>query len=539
MNGQYIQFEGRLYNEEEIRKRLLNKRFTKNTNIEEVLYTAYETFGPRMVQLLKGEFALAVFDRNKETIFLFRDRLGVETLYYTVVNGILVYSTNLAKILSYPGVKGVLDREGACELFGMGPARTPGKTPLKGIYELLPGSFLAYNERGCQVTTYWELMTREQEEKEEDTIEKGRELLKSALQNAEPEEEVGVLLSGGLDSSYLAQLHKNNVGKVFSYSLDFPDSQKYFKSNSFQPELDRPYVDLMVKHLDASHTYVVCKMEEQVGRLLSGMKAHCLPCMADIQSTFDYFCQEVSKEHSYVLTGECADEIFGGYPWFHKPEFVFYEGFPWAYDLSPRVLLLQDSVKEHLNLDAYYKQCYLDACKKVQYLDGEDEEERCLRRNTYLTVYYFMQTLIRRTGIASRQAGIKAIVPFSDPELVEYAYNISWKLKRKNKERKYVLRQMASDCLPKEIYQRPKSPYPKDYNPVYRQMITMNWSEALKTSCPVFELVDKEKFLEFARNGKEFDNPWFGQLMKGTQMLAYLWQVNEWLKEYNIDISLE
>ena len=539
MSGQYLQFEGQIYNVDEIRGLLKGTEYVKECPLEELLYGAYKVYGPGMVKYLRGEFAFSILDRRKETIYLFRDRLGVQTLYYAIVNGMLVYSSNLGKILAYPGVKATLDREGACELFGMGPARTPGKTPFKGIYELLPGSYLMYNERGCQTITYWKLETKRHTELEEDTVEESRELLRQGLKEALPKEDVAVLLSGGLDSSYLAQLYREEKGRVHTYSLDFPESQKYFNANSFQPGLDRPYVDIMVGHLGAEHTYVWCDVKDQVAGLIPAMRSHNLPCMADIQTTFDFFCQEVGKNYEYVLTGECADEIFGGYPWFHKEEYLHYQGFPWCYSLEPRLKFLRKDVREKLSLEEYCKEAYETACKKITYLEEENEEERILRKNSYLTIYYFMQTLIRRTDIASKQAAVKAIVPFANPKLVEYAYNIPWKFKKKDGVRKYILRKAASTSIPESIYNRPKSPYPKDYNPAYKQMLIQLWEKELEKECPVFQFLDKEAWKNFIRSKEDFETPWFGQLMKGNQMMAYMLQVNQWIKDYNVTVDLK
>ena len=274
-----------------------------------------------------------------------------------------------------------------------------------------------------------------------------------------------IVLSGGLDSSYLAALCKKSGSRMKTFSLDFVGSQQFFVPNSFQPELDRPFVERMVHSLGTSHKTILCDVKTQAAGLLNAMRSHGLPCMADIQTTLDFLCREVAKESRYLLTGECADEIFGGYPWFHVPEYVNYEGFPWMYDLAPRISILCKDVQEKLKLSDYVKQTYEDSCKKVSYPENEEALERVLRKNTYLTVYYFMQTLIRRTAVAAQQTGLTAIVPFVDPQLVEFAYNIPWSMKKKQGIRKYVLRKMAMGELPEEVRNRPKSPYPRNYNP--------------------------------------------------------------------------
>lgn len=544
MDGCYIQFEGTIFNAKEIGQRLRNDGRAVGEDLESILLAAFHAYGPDMAKQLEGTFAFSIVDRQRETIWLFRDPIGVQTLYYTLQNGVLIYSSCLDKILKYPGMQAQIDREGLCELLGMGPARTPGKTPFKGIYELPPGSILKYSGRGLQIQQYWKLRTLEHHEDEEQTIERTAELLERAIitqtdavTKSMDGKDAAVLLSGGLDSSYVAAVYqkkKNTQGKIYTYSLDFPESKEYFSPNEYQPELDRPYVDMMVRHLQSHHNYIWCGLQQQVEGLLPAMRNHDLPCMADIQSTLDYFCMEVGKEQKAILTGECADEIFGGYPWFHVPELMNQEGFAWSLDLKPRTDVLTADCNEKLHLNDYVMEQYLSACNDIAYLPNETEQDRTLRRNAYLTIQYFMQTLIRRTAVSARMAEITPLVPFADPQVVEYAYNIPWAFKKKDGVRKYILRQAAKPYLPEGVANRAKSPYPKNYHPSYMGMLMDKVKEMEEGPCPIYEFVDKKALLAT----EEMDRPWFGQLMKKTQMIAYYLQVNAWLVEYNVNIVL-
>lgn len=538
MESVYVQFEGTLVNEEELRR----EHQLEEGNLISALYQRY---GVELVKYLRGEFVFSVVDKLKENIYLFRDRIGVRTIYYTTVNGLLVYSSSLGKILQYPGVKAILDREGACEILGMGPAHTPGHTPFKGIFELLPGSFLVYGSRGIQIHSYWKLETKEHKESLEDTIEKCSELFEGALLAGAKGKAPGFMLSGGLDSSYVAAVW-NRIGKepssqkpIDTYSLDFPNSENTFIANPYQPDLDRPYVDIMVKQLASNHTYVYCSVEHQVEDLERAMMSHGMPCMVDIQSTLDYFCGEIGKRHSVIATGECADEIFGGYPWFHVPELMSYEGFIWAKNMEVRSVLLNDEVNKRLTITEYVRARYQEAIREIDYLDEEDEEERMLRRNAYLTIQYFMSTLIRRTMVAGKLNNVEALVPFANPELVEYAYNIPWRMKKKEGKRKYILKQMAKEYLPEAIIGRAKSPYPKNFDPTYQRIMKQWWEDEWKKELPIFALVDKNKLKAALENESDFANPWFGQLMRKPQLIAYYWQLNKWLVNYNVDVDLK
>lgn len=536
MNTKQLQLTGEIYNKKELAAALSKPCPQNGAELEGLLFCAYQTWSAEMVKKLDGEFVMAITDRKEESTYLFRDPLGVYTLYYAVVGGKLVYSTELAKLLRYPELKPTMDREGICELLGLGPARTPGKTPIKQVKELLPGCYLKFHKGSIKEIPYWRLETKEHTLSEEETVEKGGFLLKEAMQKRLPKDEVAVLLSGGLDSSYLAALYKGTGREMKTFSLDFVGSQQYFVPNSFQPELDRPFVDRMVHLLGCPHKTILCDAKTQAAGLKRAMLWHGLPCMADIQTTLDYVCGEVGKENRYLMTGECADEIFGGYPWFHVPEYVNYEGFPWTYDLTPRTGILRSDLAEKIKLGEYVQSAYEKACRDVEYPEGESPEERVLRKNTYLTIYYFMQTLVRRTAVAVQHTGITPIVPFVDKELVEFAYNIPWEMKKKQGVRKYVLRQMAAGVLPEEIRNRPKSPYPKNYHPEYATILRKLWEEEKKGDCPVLELVDETVIPELLTE-KGTKTPWFGQLMKGTQMVAYLYMVNEWMKEFGIKIE--
>lgn len=538
MSEQILQWEGQLYNKDQFAEKIREQGYPlSGESTEAVILAGYEVFGPDVVKLLKGTFTFSIMDKKKETLYLYRDRMGSMTLFYAVVNGMLVYGSSLGAILSYPGVKAVIDREGLCELFGMGPARTPGKTPFRGIYELPPGTRLSYSSKGLQLTPYWRLETKEHTHNLEETLEHTRNLIEGCLKEETAGKDVAVLLSGGVDSSYLGALYKricvSEDRKLHTYSIDFENNNVYFSQNEYQPTQDRPYVDRMVKALDSNHTYVWCGVEEQFEGLLPAMRQQCLPCMADIQTSFDFLCQKVGEKEKIILTGECADEIFGGYPWFHEEELR--EGLAWSRDISLREQALLPEVARRLNIKEYVQEVYKKECGNITYLDRETPLERQKRRDTYLTIRFFMQTLINRLNGAIIPAHLEARVPFCDPELVEYAYNIPWSMKAKNGERKYILRKLALDVLPPEVALRPKSPYPKNYNPAYKARLGREWESLLKKDCPVFDFLDK-KYIQHLITGEEMERPWFGQLMRSPQVLAYFYQMNAWIEEYNIEV---
>ena len=350
-------------------------------------------------------------------------------------------------------------------------------------------------------------------------------------------------LSGGVDSSLVsavcAEELKAQGQTLTTYSFDFTDNDKYFQANSFQPSMDRPYVDQMVTFLHSDHHYLECGSDIQADRLYASVDAHDLPCMADVDSSLLYFCEEVAKHHKVVLTGECADEVFGGYPWFHKELFLNCNTFPWTPDLSPRKQLLNKELLNILDMDQYVKNAYETAIREIPILPGENSTEVNRRRIGYLNIRFFMQTLLNRMDRTSMHSGLEARVPFADRTLVDYVFNIPWEMKAKDGVVKNVLRQAARTLLPDEILFRRKSPYPKTYHPAYEKLLAERLRMVMDHSdCPLKGLVDETAVMVFLDQTKDYGSPWYGQLMAGPQMIAYLLQVEYFLRKYHVEVHI-
>ena len=236
-----------------------------------------------------------------------------------------------------------------------------------------------------------------------------------------------------------------------------------------------------------------------------------------------------------ALTGECADEIFGGYPWFYRKELLEADGFPWSSDLSARTLLLSEEAIQELDLEEYVRQQYLDTLAQTPVLPGEQGEARRRREMGYLNLRWFMQTLLDRMDRTSMAWGLEARVPFADHRIVEYVYNVPWEMKYQDGMEKKLLRDACKDLLPPELLYRKKSPYPKTYSPLYEALLTREFRQVLADpQAPVHRFLDRKKAERFLAQPKDYGKPWFGQLMAGPQMIAYILQVNDWMKMYGI-----
>ena len=426
----------------------------------------------------------------------------------------------------------------------MGPARIPGSGVYRGIYEVEPGTYLSCSKYGIRKVTYWHLVSHPHEDSYEKTIRRAKELVESAVERQMVSDvPICTFLSGGVDSSLVSSICSRELKKkgeqLTTFSFDFDGNEKYFKANAFQPSQDRPYVEQMAAYLGSNHHFLTCDYETQADLLEESVKAHDLPCMADVDSSLLHFCRLVSKTQKVVLTGECADEVFGGYPWFHREEFFGKETFPWTRDLLPRKELLQEGLLQELALDDFVRNSYNEAVSQIETLPGENETETNRRQIGYLNIRFFMQTLLNRMDRTSMHWGLEARVPFADRKLVEYIFNVPWEMKAKDGVVKNILRQGGIGLLPDEVLFRKKSPYPKSYNPFYERLLGNRLASVLEDSnAPILQIVDKKKVLSFIESVKDYGKPWYGQLMAGPQMLAYLLQVNFWLKEYKVDLVL-
>ena len=539
-----IVYNGELYNTDELRQELMAAGYSFQTSSDtEVILAGYMEYGPDFVKRLNGIFAFAIMDTALNRLCLFRDRAGVKPLFYTVRGEELIFSSELKGILAYPGVKAQLDRRGLNEVFSIGPARTYGCGVLNDMEELLPGHYLICTPDGIRQQSYWKLVSRPHEDSYERTIEKTSFLVEDSVRRQMVSDvPICTFLSGGVDSSLVSAICAKELKKqgkrLTTFSFDFVDNDKFFRANSFQPSQDRPYVDQMVKFLDSDHHYLECGNLTQADRLFDSVLAHDLPAMGDIDSSMLQFCSMVKEHNKVALTGECADEIFGGYPWFHKKECFEAHTFPWTMDLAPRKALLDDNFLEYLDMDRYVLDTYERSVAETPVLAEDSPEEARRREIAWLNLRWFMQTLLNRMDRTSMYSGLEARVPFADHRIMEYVWNVPWDMKTRDGLVKNLLRQSGKGLLPDEILFRKKSPYPKTYDTAYEKLLVDRVREMMDDShAPVMDFLDRKKLARFLTSPSDYGKPWYGQLMAGPQMLAYLLQVNFWLKTYHIEVT--
>ena len=536
-----IVYNGELYNTEEVRQVLQNLGHTfRGYSDTEVVLHAYAQWSERCVEKFNGIFAFAVWEQKRKKLFLARDRMGVKPLFFSRYKDGLIFASEMKTILSYPGIEARLDAEGVGQILLLGPGRIPGSGVFCDIKELEPGCFGYYIGKKFSRQRYWKLTDREHRDSFEETAEKVRYLVTDSIQRQMVSDRpLGTFLSGGLDSSLIssvcARSFHNEGKKLKTFSVDYQNNDQYFSPGKFQPASDGSFIKIMQEYLGSDPHWTVISSEELVNALHSATIARDLPGMADVDFSMLIFCGEISKHVKVALSGECADEIFGGYPWYRDPEVRSIAGFPWAQNTAERASFMQPDFLRQLQPNEFVNDLYSSTIAQSDILPGTPDIERRIKEMVNLNLRWFMQTLLDRKDRMSMYHGLEVRVPFCDYRIAEYLYSVPWSFKEHNGQEKGLLRYAMSDYLPHEVLYRKKSPYPKTYDPKYLEIVSSMLMDVIadKTS-PILQIVRPDALENLLKT--EYAWPWYGQLMKVPQTIAYMLQINFWLKHYNVKI---
>lgn len=532
-------YNGELYNTEDIRQQLTRHghHFQGYSDTEVVLH-AYAQYGPECLNWLNGIFAFAVWEEKRRRLFLARDRIGVKPLFYTQCAGGLIFASEMKTILAHPFVPAQLDETGAAQLLLLGPGRMPGSGVFRNIKELEPGCCGFWESGGLCVRRYWKLTDREHRETFQETSEQVSWLVRDAIKRQMVSDvEIGTFLSGGLDSSIITAVcaqAAREQGKVLpTFSVDYEHNDRFFTANKFQPDSDGDYIRLMQQHLGTDHHWTVLTAQDLVGALEASTLARDLPGMADVDFSLMAFCGDIRKEVKVALSGECADEIFGGYPWYRDPEVRALDGFPWAQNTAQRRELLSPGIA--VDAHSFVYEAYRQTCQESDILPGTSPLDRRMKEMLNLNFRWFMQTLLDRKDRMSMYHALEVRVPFCDYRIAEYLYGVPWEYKDYQGREKGLLRHAVADLLPQQVRNRKKSPYPKTYDPGYEALILDRLKRLLTADSPIWYLVNKGKAAQMI--AEEAVWPWYGQLMRRPQTMAYFLQLEYWLRTYRVEFS--
>ena len=528
-------YNGELYNTVELRRELeaLGHRFSGHSDTEVVLH-AYSQWGMDCTERFNGIFALAVWENKRRRLFLARDRIGVKPLFYKRHQGGLIFGSELKTILAYPMVDAQLDAAGAAQVLLLGPGRIPGSGVFKDICEMEPGCCGYYENGHLTIHRYWMLRDREHTEDFETTVDHVRYLVTDASRRQMVSDvPIGCFLSGGLDSSIISAVCSAETPGLDTFSVDYQDNDRYFVAGKFQPNADGEYIRIMADTLQSRHHWSVLTPEDLMAQIENATSARDLPGMADVDFSLLAFCGDIRRHVKVALSGECADEIFGGYPWYRDSAIRDAEGFPWAQNTASREELMHPWLRQKISGQEFVREQYQMTLDYSDILPGTTALERRMKQMVNLNFRWFMQTLLDRKDRMSMYHGLEVRVPFCDYRIAEYLYGVPWQYKDYEGREKGLLRRAMDGVLPRQVLYRKKSPYPKTYHPRYMALVRGAVERLLEQQdAPVFQLLSRQAVSQYLHSEPEW--PWYGQLMTMPQTLAYFLQINYWMEAYQI-----
>ena len=536
-----IVYNGELYNTQQIRKELqrLGHHFAGHSDTEVVL-KAFLCWGEACVERFNGIFAFAVWCEREQRLFLARDRIGVKPLFYAQRNGGLLFASEIKTLLCHPELPARLDMEGAAQILLLGPGRLPGSGVFRDIREVEPGCCGWYSGGELRLKRYWKLRDREHRDTFGETVESVRWLVTDAIRRQMVSDvPIGTFLSGGLDSSIITAVCAEELGKegvrLPTFCVDYENNQRYFQPGKFQPDADSGYIRLMAERFATEHLETVLTAQDLSDALEDATVARDLPGMADVDFSLLAFCRQIRSRVKVALSGECADEIFGGYPWYRDPEVRSREGFPWAQNTLQRGSLLTEGLRERIAPMEYVMDTYREITADSDILPGTDPLERRMKEMVNLNFRCFMQTLLDRKDRMSMYSALEVRVPFCDWRIAEYLYGVPWEMKDYRGREQGLLRKAMEGLLPDQILYRKKSPYPKTFDPEYERIMEQRLQGILSDpGAPIHGLVDSKALQELLAGEQKW--PWYGQLMGRPQTIAYFVQMDFWLRHYGVEL---
>lgn len=537
-----IVYQGHLDNTTILARKLNNRRIQLKSNHDaELIVKLFAIDGVKIFRKLSGNFAFAIYENTTNRLWLVRDPLGIKPLFYTQQKGGLVFGSKIKSLLAHPNVLPIVDLDGLRELFGVCPARTPGKTVYKNIYEIKPGAYGCWEKGKFTTKNYFQLTSRPHRDNSTVTMRKIKTMLQNSLQQQTPtDKRVGYMLSGGLDSSAITALASHDGQTLRTFSVDYDGNQANFKPTDFSPTRDNYYIDLVSKQYHVQHRYHLLSSSDLCDMLYEALVARDYPAMADIDSSLLLFCRALKQDIDVCFSGEFADEIFCGYPWFYRADTHQATTFPWAINLAIRENTIAKPLRSVLNIKDFVARTFANAVAEVPLSATDSPADRQMKTYSYLTMRWFGLNLLERGERMASHYGLEIQMPFTNLDLVKYAYNIPWTLKNYGEQEKGILRNALASILPPEIIARKKCPYPKTVDPIYTALIEQR-IRALITDeeHPVWQIVDIDYIRQVLNDTSPHNaRPWFGQLMQRPQYLAFIYQIALWLTEYQIKLEL-
>lgn len=529
-----IVVDGEVYNEKQIKEELHEAQFPPIASLEELFLYAYLHWKEDLMKHIEGAYAFVLYHDHQ--ILAAKDPLGLSVLYYYEDDYQLVISNRISLMLDNADITPKLSKEGVMDLFAFGPGIPESKTILDSIHQLAMGQYFTYKDK-VALKTYYRLRAKKHEDDIDTTAKHVYELVEASIKR-QMDQVHASFLSGGLDSSIITAVCAKETSDWRTYSLAYEGNKENFKGNMYQVSLDDDYIKQMCERYPLQHQELMITQKQLRDELKNAMLAREFPGMADIDSSLLWLCEQVSQKERVIFSGECSDEIFGGYPWFYRKELKNLETFPWLRNVNDRISLLHEDIK-HFDYQGYIKKNYADSIADMDYLSDDSKEDRQARIHSVLCLHWFMQTLVVRQITMANWANITIRAPFADVRTLEYVYNIPWDMKFYKQNEKGILRKAFEKLLPKDVCWRKKNPFPKTHNPLYADLVADLLKERYDDpSSPLHRLFDDATLKELIESkGASYTLPWYGQLMSGPQLLAYLYQIDQWILTYHVQLD--
>ncbi|MBJ6999266.1 asparagine synthase (glutamine-hydrolyzing) [Streptomyces griseofuscus] len=498
-------YSGETYNFTELRRELTDRghRFTTDSDTEVVLH-AYVEWGDAFAERLNGMYAFAIWDGRRDKLVMIRDRMGIKPFYYYRTPDGVLFGSEPKAILANPLARPRVTLDGLRELLVM--IKTPGHAVWDGMREVEPGTVVTVDRSGLSTRVYWRLQTRPHEDDRDTTIATVRTLLDDIVRRQLVADVPRcTLLSGGLDSSAMTAIAARQLAeqgqKVRSFAVDFVGQTENFVADELRGTPDTPFVHDVARSSGTDHQDIVLDAEaladpavrEQV------IRARDLPAgFGDMDASLLLLFRAIRQKSTVALSGESADEVFGGYLQFFDEDARSADTFPWLVRFGRHFgddsdVLRTDLVKQ-LDLERYTADGYRTAVAGIERLAGESDFEFRMRQICHLHLTRFVRILLDRKDRMSMATGLEVRVPFCDHRLVEYVFNAPWALKSFDGREKSLLREAAKDVLPQSVYDRVKSPYPSTQDPRYARALQAQAKDLLaRPSHRVFDLVDRDR----------------------------------------------
>lgn len=531
----WIVFNGEIFNYIELKEELLAKNHSFITNSDtEVIVHLYEEYGSEFLNKLNGQYAIAIWDKNKQELLLARDRIGICPLFYTTVNDSFVFASEIKSFLEFPDFNPKISAKALSEYFTFWTSLS-SNTAFEDVFELPPGHYMTVNSNSKTIKSYWELPITKPNEYEFQSAEKAAEEFEAIFADAvklrlRADVQVAAYLSGGLDSSIItAFIKKITPDNLRTFSIGF--TEKEFDETSYQ-NIARDY-------FNTEHSSVICNPQDISDNFKNVVWHAEAPLLRSSPSPMNLLAKSV-KDHNIkvVLTGEGADELFGGYNIFKETKIKLF----WAKDPQSnyRPLLLKklypyipqisnattntlklffgyklnqtsSPIYSHLlrwnntsriknYLSTEYKEAigtYNPVSKVEKLLEDKLKDYDYLTKAQWIELNFFMSKyLLSSQGDRISMAhSVEGRYPFLDHRVIEFCMKLHPDLKLNGLNEKYLLKKMMNGRLPESILKRPKQAYRA---PIRTAFFSETMSDYLK------EMLSREKLTDFGIFNPQF-----------------------------------